>query len=75
MNIDACVIGVTMARQSVVNDVEDLGCVQQKQYWAQNTALWNAAEDIRDGGLIFVDEDYLKDCKSHCFITYHKKAK
>ena len=49
MNIDACVIGVTMARQTVmVNDVEDLGCVQKKQYWAQNTALWNAAEDIRD---------------------------
>jgi len=40
MNIDACVVGVTVARQSVmVNDVEDLGCVQQKQYWAQNTAL------------------------------------
>jgi len=33
MNIDACVIGVIMARQSVmVNDVEDLGCVQQKQH-------------------------------------------
>jgi len=60
MNIDACVIGVTMARQSVmVNDVEDLDCVQQKQYWAQNTALWNATEDIRDGGLLFVNGNYL----------------
>ena len=38
---------VSSAYQTVmVNDVEDLGCVQQKQYWAQNTALWNAAEDI-----------------------------
>ena len=34
-----------MARQSeMLNNGENVGSIQQKKYWAQHTALWNAAE-------------------------------
>jgi len=40
MNIDVCVVGIRMARQSeMLNYLEKVSSVQQKQYWAQHTAL------------------------------------
>jgi len=36
MNIDACVDGIRMARQSeMFNNVEHVSSVQEKKYWAK----------------------------------------
>jgi len=43
----------------VLHDVKHICSIQQKEYWAQYAALWNATENARDRRLIIVDEDYL----------------